>query len=151
MRLEIIRKLLFVVQNLELQIWKVASSQIKTKSKPHFVGKSSCISDHNLSASFSNLAFWHLIMMIFVFSRKFQVCQNWKIRSTNNGAESEIGFLTKSISKPYGRGTAMPPAWEFRKFIKILLVKFIQKFSLILKLKVVDNHSKSKIECFFYK
>ena len=22
------------------------------------------------------------------------------------------GFLTKSISKPYGRATAMPPAWE---------------------------------------
>ena len=29
-----------------------------------------------------------------------------------NEADSEIGFLIKSIPKPYGRATAMPPAWE---------------------------------------
>ena len=36
-----------------------------------------------------------------------------KIRITkkNYAADPEIGFLTKSISKPYGRATAMPPAW----------------------------------------
>ena len=27
-------------------------------------------------------------------------------------ADPEKGFLTKSISKPYGRVTAMPTAWE---------------------------------------
>ena len=30
----------------------------------------------------------------------------------NLGADQEIGFLTKLISKPYGRATAMPPASE---------------------------------------
>ena len=30
----------------------------------------------------------------------------------NHAADSEIEFLTKSISKPNGRATAMPTAWE---------------------------------------
>ena len=30
----------------------------------------------------------------------------------NHEADTEINFLTKSISKPYGHATAMPPAWE---------------------------------------
>ena len=30
----------------------------------------------------------------------------------NHAADPEIEFLTKSISKPYGRATAMPTAWE---------------------------------------
>ena len=30
----------------------------------------------------------------------------------NYAADPEIGFITKSISKPYGRSTAMPPAWK---------------------------------------
>ena len=29
-----------------------------------------------------------------------------------HAADSKIRFLTKSILKPYGRATAMPPAWE---------------------------------------
>ena len=29
----------------------------------------------------------------------------------NHAADIEIGFLTKSMSKPVGRGTAMPKAW----------------------------------------
>ena len=37
---------------------------------------------------------------------------NLRIITTNHAADPEIGFLTKSISKPYGRATAMPPAWE---------------------------------------
>ena len=37
---------------------------------------------------------------------KNELCDN----KTNHAAEPEIGFLTKSISKPYGRATAMPPA-----------------------------------------
>ena len=35
---------------------------------------------------------------------------------TKNEADPEIGFLRKSISKPYGRATAMPPAWELMEF-----------------------------------
>ena len=40
---------------------------------------------------------------------------NFRIIMKSNEADSEIGFLTKSISKPYGRATAMPPAWELNK------------------------------------
>ena len=36
---------------------------------------------------------------------------SWII-TKNHAADPEIGFLTKSISKPYGRATAMPPAWD---------------------------------------
>ena len=37
---------------------------------------------------------------------------NFKIITKNHAADPEIGFLTKSISKPYGRATAIPPALE---------------------------------------
>ena len=37
---------------------------------------------------------------------------NLRIVTKNHAADSEIGFLKKSISKPYGRATPMPPAWE---------------------------------------
>ena len=37
----------------------------------------------------------------------------------NHEADLEIGFLSKSISKPYGRTTAMPPAWELKMFNSI--------------------------------
>ena len=40
------------------------------------------------------------------------VKMNLRITMKNHAADPEIGFLTKSISKPYGRTTAMPPAWE---------------------------------------
>ena len=36
---------------------------------------------------------------------------NSRIITKNNAADPEIGFLAKSISKPYGRVRAMPPAW----------------------------------------
>ena len=59
--------------------------------------------------------------MIFLVSRnlfawilisKIGVKINLKIITKNHAADPEIGFLTKSISKPYGRATAMPPALE---------------------------------------
>ena len=34
----------------------------------------------------------------------------------NHAADPEIGFLTKSISKPYVRAMAMPTAWDLRQF-----------------------------------
>ena len=34
------------------------------------------------------------------------------MRTKNYAADPEIGFLKKSISRPYGRATAMPTAWE---------------------------------------
>ena len=40
------------------------------------------------------------------------VKMNLKIITKNYKADSEIGFLTKSILKPYARAILMPPAWE---------------------------------------
>ena len=37
---------------------------------------------------------------------------NFRIITKNDAADSAIGFFTKSILMPYGRATAMPPAWE---------------------------------------
>ena len=37
---------------------------------------------------------------------------NLRIITKNHAADPEKGFLKKSISKPYGRATAMPTAWE---------------------------------------
>ena len=40
------------------------------------------------------------------------VKMNLRIITKRFAADPEIGFLTKSISKANGYGTAMPPAWE---------------------------------------
>ena len=37
---------------------------------------------------------------------------NFRITTKNHTADPEIEFLAKSSLKPYGRATAMPPAWE---------------------------------------
>ena len=37
---------------------------------------------------------------------------NLRIITKNHAADPEIGFLTKSISKPNDRATAMPTAWK---------------------------------------
>ena len=51
-------------------------------------------------------------------------------------ADPEIGFLTKSISKPIGCTIAMPTAWElglFPDYFKILFpMNFIENFSFML-------------------
>ena len=36
---------------------------------------------------------------------------NFRIVTKNHAADPEIGFRTKSISKPYGRATVIPTAW----------------------------------------
>ena len=40
------------------------------------------------------------------------VKMNLSTITKNHAADPEIRLLTKSISKPYGRATAMPPPWE---------------------------------------
>ena len=45
---------------------------------------------------------------------KMGVKMNLRIITKNHEADPEIGFLTKSISKPYGRATAMPTAWGLK-------------------------------------
>ena len=56
---------------------------------------------------------------------KMDIKMNFKITANNHEADPEKGFLTKSISKPYGRATVMPPAWEsiilFRTFYMLIL------------------------------
>ena len=44
------------------------------------------------------------------------VKMNLRIITKNHEADPEKGFLTKSISTPYGRATALPPAWELLKY-----------------------------------
>ena len=39
---------------------------------------------------------------------------NLRIITKNPTADPEKGFLTKSISKPYGRATGMSTAWELK-------------------------------------
>ena len=43
---------------------------------------------------------------------KMDVKMNLRIITKNHAADPEKGLLTKSISKSYGRATAMPTAWE---------------------------------------
>ena len=45
---------------------------------------------------------------------KMGVKMNLRIITKNHKADPEIGFLTKSISKPYGSAMAMPQAWVLR-------------------------------------
>ena len=40
------------------------------------------------------------------------VKMNFRIITKNHAADPEIGFLTKSISKPFGRATVMPTVWD---------------------------------------
>ena len=41
---------------------------------------------------------------------------NLRIITKNHAADSEKGFLIKSISKPYGRATAMPQVCELNSY-----------------------------------
>ena len=45
------------------------------------------------------------------------VKRNFRIVTKNDAADPEIGFLTRSISKPYGRATTMPRVWELKAII----------------------------------
>ena len=69
---------------------------------------------------------------------KIALKMNLKIRTKNHAADPEIGFLTKSISKPYGCAMAMPPAYEFM-IVKYDLIdegnffKFRQNFGILIR------------------
>ena len=45
---------------------------------------------------------------------------NLRIITKNHAGDSEIGFLTKSISKSYGRAMAMPIAWGLTDNIRYI-------------------------------
>ena len=68
------------------------------------------------------------------------VKMNFRIITKNHAADPEIRFLTKSISKPFGRATAMPPAWETKIFRLGLFWSRI--FSVILRNKTLATTAK---------
>ena len=49
------------------------------------------------------------------FGLKIALKKNLRKITENHAADLEIGFLTKPISKPCGRATAMPTTWELIK------------------------------------
>ena len=49
------------------------------------------------------------------------VKMNSRIITKNHAADPEIGFLAKSILKPYGHATAMPTAWELKVIVSSYL------------------------------
>ena len=51
---------------------------------------------------------------------------NLSIIKKNHAADPEVGFLTKSILKPYGRATAMPPPWQLTYLVCKMLVDMIE-------------------------
>ena len=59
---------------------------------------------------------------------------NLRIMTKYNAADPEIGFLTKSILKPYGRATAMPTAWELKRPNCLIFLDTFKKSSLISRL-----------------
>ena len=51
-------------------------------------------------------------MLIYDSVSKMGVKTNLRIIMKNHAVDSQIGFRTKSILKPYGRVAAIPMAWE---------------------------------------
>ena len=51
------------------------------------------------------------------FISKMGVKMVFRILTKNHAADPEEDFLKKSISKPFGRATAMPPVWEINRKI----------------------------------
>ena len=68
---------------------------------------------------------------------------NLSILTKNHAADPEIGFLTKSISKPYGRATAIPTAWELTRsfFHDSRSIKIIDKIGSILYIVLSFHYS----------
>ena len=46
---------------------------------------------------------------------------NLRIITKNLRADPELGFLTKSISNPYGRAAAVPAVWELTSVFRELI------------------------------
>ena len=53
---------------------------------------------------------------------------NLRIITKNHEVDLEIGFLKKSISKPYGRATAMTTAWELIELSLLVIMWFQHNF-----------------------
>ena len=62
------------------------------------------------------------------------VKMNLRIITKRFAADPEIGFLTKSISKANGYGTAMPPAWELKDAVRPLEAIFTSKMTNLIEI-----------------
>ena len=71
---------------------------------------------------------------------------NLKIISKNHAADSEKAFLTNSISKPFGRATASPTAWELK-----FSCTFTEIYNKDYGLSEINKHFQMKHENFFSK
>ena len=61
---------------------------------------------------------------------------NLSLVTKNHACDPKIEFVTKSISKPYGRATAMPPAWELiLKILTAYICKVIKILSIYKRIK----------------
>ena len=58
------------------------------------------------------------------FDLKMGVKMNSRIIMKNHAADPAMGLLTKSISKLFGRATAMPPAWKLTQLLKFVKKKY---------------------------
>ena len=70
------------------------------------------------------------------------VKMNLRIITKNHAADPEIGFLSKSISKPNGCATAMPTAWELRKTFQqfdIFISKFIGYWDFLMGFRIFSE------------
>ena len=56
---------------------------------------------------------------------------NFRLETKNQAADPEIGFLTKSIFKPYGCTVAMPTACELMTELQLSMSIFKHKFDWI--------------------
>ena len=61
---------------------------------------------------------------------EMHVKMDLRIITKNHAADPEIAFLTKSISKPFGRATAMPPASELKLIFirKLISARILTKY-----------------------
>ena len=73
-----------------------------------------CFSSENRNRKMISLASREFFRWILTW--KMDVEMNLRIISKNHAADPEKRSLTKSISTPYGRATAMPPAWELKNW-----------------------------------
>ena len=64
--------------------------------------------------------FWCQDIFFMNFDFKNGGKMNLSITTKNHGTDPKIELLTKSISKPFGRATTMPQAWELTQRLEWL-------------------------------
>ena len=73
---------------------------------------------------------------------------NLRLITENDAAYQEIGFLTKSMSTPYGRAMVMPTAWKLRVFFLIVISDNGLKRLIILDQSSISKILTPEVTCF---